>query len=67
MRHKDMEKWMKTRKASTQGNPRTSLVAQKVKSTYNAGDLGSIPGSGKISGRRKWQPTPVFWPGKSHG
>ena len=22
---------------------------------------------GKISWRRKWQPTPVFWPGKSHG
>ena len=22
---------------------------------------------GKIPWRRKWQPTPVFWPGKSHG
>ena len=21
----------------------------------------------KIAGRRKWQPTPVFWPGESHG
>ena len=28
-----------------------------------AGDPGSIFGSG----RRKWQPTPVFLPGKSHG
>ena len=28
----------------------------------NAGDTGSIPGS-----RRKWQPTLVFLPGKSHG
>ena len=28
---------------------------------------GSIPGSGKIPWRRKWQPTPVFLPGKSHG
>ena len=43
-------------------------------SAYNAGDLGSIPGSnpwvGMISWRRKWQPTPVFLPGiswKSHG
>ena len=35
----------------------------------NAGDarnVGSIPGSGKIPWRRKWQPTPVFFPGKSH-
>ena len=31
------------------------------------GDLGSIPGLGKISWRRKWQPTPIFLPGKSHG
>ena len=36
---------------------------------YNVGDPSSIPGSGerKISWRRKWQPTPVFLPGKSHG
>ena len=27
---------------------------------------GSIPGSGKIPQRRKWQPTPVFLPGKPH-
>ena len=31
------------------------------------GDLGSIPGLGKISWRRAWQPTPVFLPGESHG
>ena len=36
-------------------------------SACNAGDPGSIPGSGKISWKRKWQPTPVFLPGKSHG
>ena len=32
----------------------------------NAGAAGSIPGSGR-SPRRKWKPTPVFLPGKSHG
>ena len=31
------------------------------------GDPGSIPGSGKIPWRRKWQPTPVLLPGESHG
>ena len=33
----------------------------------NAGDVSSIPGSGKIPWRRRWQPTPVFLPGKFHG
>ena len=32
----------------------------------NAGDVSSIPGSGRSPGGRKWQPTPVFLPGKSH-
>ena len=36
-------------------------------STYNAGDPGSIPGSGRSPGEGKWQPTPVFLPGESHG
>ena len=36
-------------------------------SAYNAGDLGSIPESRRSLWRRKWQPTPVLLPGKSHG
>ena len=32
-----------------------------------AGDVGSIARIGKIPRRRKWQLTPVFLPGKSHG
>ena len=37
-------------------------------SACNAGDLGSIPGSGRYPpGRREWQSTPVFLPGESHG
>ena len=32
----------------------------------SAEDLGSIPGLGRFW-RRKWQPTPVFLPGKFHG
>ena len=33
----------------------------------NAGDPGLIPGSGTFPWRWKWQPTPIFLPGKSHG
>ena len=35
-------------------------------SVCNAGDSGFIPGLGR-PWRAKWQPTPVFLPGKSHG
>ena len=44
----------------------TLLVAQTVKNPpASAGDLGSIPASGR-SWRREWQPTPVFLPGEIH-
>ena len=34
----------------------------------SAGDTGSIRHRvGKIPWRRKWRPTPIFSPGKSHG
>ena len=36
-------------------------------SACNVGDLGSISGLGRFPWRRKWQPTPVFLPGESHG
>ena len=53
------------------GNNSTSGEASQValvvkKPPANAGDVrdaGSIPGSGEIPWRRKWQPTPVFLPG----
>ena len=41
-------------------------MAQMVKNP-SAGGLGSIPWVRKIPWRRKWQPNPVFLPGKSHG
>ena len=34
---------------------------------HSVGDLGSVPGSGKIPWRREWLPTPVFLPGEFHG
>ena len=36
-------------------------------SACNAGDLGFNSWVGKISWRKKWQPTPVFLPGESRG
>ena len=36
-------------------------------SPTNGGDVGLIPGLGQFPQRRKWQPTPVFLPGKCHG
>ena len=35
-------------------------------SACNAGDTVLIPGSGRSPRRRKWQPTPVFLPGKKN-
>ena len=32
----------------------------------NAGDVGSAPDPERFPWRRKWQPTPVILPGKSH-
>ena len=36
-------------------------------SAYNAGDPGSIPGSGRSLGERNGLPTLVFLPGEFHG
>ena len=36
-------------------------------STFQCRRLGFDPSIGKILWRRKWQPTPVFLPGESHG
>ena len=33
----------------------------------DGGDLGSIPGSGKMPWGRAWQPSPVFLRGESNG
>ena len=38
-----------------------------TESACNAGNVGFDPGVGKILWSGKWQPTPVFLPGESHG
>ena len=44
-----------------------SLVAQRLKRLPAVQETGLDPWVGKIPWRRKWQPTPVFLPGGSHG
>ena len=36
-------------------------------SACSAGDLGLIPGLGRLPGEGNWLLTPVFWPGEFHG
>ena len=35
-------------------------------SAHNVEDLSLIPGLGRSPGERKWEPTPIFLPGKVH-
>ena len=44
-----------------------SLWAQLVKTCLRCRRPGFSPWVGKILWRRKWLPTPVFWPGEFHG
>ena len=45
------------------GLPRRLSGKESSGNAGGTGDVGSIPGSGRFSRRRKWQPTPVFLPG----
>ena len=44
-----------------------SLVAQMVRHLPAMQEPGFDPWVGKIPWRRRWQPTPIFLPGESHG
>ena len=51
--------------SSTVGSPGGSIVKNPP---ANEGNAGLIAGSGRFPGEvLKWQPTPVFLPGESHG
>ena len=49
------------------GFPGAAVVKNSPATAGDAGDTGLIFWVGKILWIRKWQPTPVFLPGKSHG
>ena len=43
------------------------VVNNPLANAEDVGDSGLIPGVGKISWRKKWQPTPVLSSEESHG
>ena len=45
----------------------TQVVKNPPTNVGDAGDMDLIPGVERPSWSRKWQPTPVFLPGKFHG
>ena len=47
--------------------PRSLSGKESICQCWRCRRLGFSPWIGKISWRSKWQPTPVFLPGKSHG
>ena len=48
------------------GASQVALVVKNLQPVQRLRRLGFHPWVGKIPWRRKWQPTPVFVPGKSH-
>ena len=44
-----------------------AVVKNPPDSAGDAREAALIPGVGKTPWRKKWQPTPVFLPGESHG
>ena len=49
------------------GNPLPLRNAESSPWLWVKSKVRSVPGLGRPPWRRKWQPTPVFLPGKSHG
>ena len=49
------------------GFPAGSVVKNSAASAEDTRDKGSIPESGRCPGVEKWQPTPLFLPGKFYG
>ena len=64
-------KVLSSRLGSPGGKLETSQVALEVKNlpaiAGDVRDMGLFPESRSFPWRRKWQPTPVFLPGASHG
>ena len=52
----------------TYGASQVALVVKNLPTKEgDIRDKSSIPGLGRSPGGEQWQPTPVFFPGESHG
>ena len=66
--HKELDTTeQQTHLAFFMGFPSDPAVKESACNTGAAGDADLIPGWERFPWRRKWQPTPVFLPGDSHG
>ena len=48
-------------------SPNGSVGKEPACNSGDTGNMGLIPGSGRLPGRGKWQLAPGFLPEKSHG
>ena len=62
-----LEHFLGTHSFKDSSGKRVSLVTQIVKHLPAVWETGFDPWVRKIPWRKKWQPTPVLLPGKSHG
>ena len=65
MGHKQLE--MTERLLTSLGLPRWRWWSRSHLQCWRQKKRGFDPWVGKVSWRRKWQPTPVFFPGESYG
>ena len=61
------KQWSATAEEGARYQPQIPGCSDGKECICNAGDLGSIPGSGRSLGEGNGNPTPVFLPGEFHG
>ena len=65
--HSSFSLWIFSSALGTKGFPSDSVVKESACQYRRHGRCGFNPWVRKMAWKRKWQPTPVFLPGKSHG
>ena len=65
--HRDTKSWTQLKRFSTQATSSASQWLSSKESACQCRRSKFNSWVGKMPWRRKWQPTPVFWPGESQG
>ena len=63
----DLQAWKALQTVHVLGSQVVLVVKNPPVNAGDAIDASLIPGSERFPWRKKWQPTPVFLPGKCHG